>query len=913
MPASLISLLHATRGRVDGAATARERWLVAADNPQLVEHVFAFDRDDEASVAGLGEFRHVVVEESNKGCVAAWNLAARSSSGRILVQLSDDWLPIAGWDTRIIERFRDLSRPGVLKINDGRRVDDLLCMAIFTRPWLEEIGGDMFSPEYFGVYSDDEFSFRAYDAGVVIDARDIMLTHVHPNYDVRVQPDDTHRRQNDDRRLAEGRNIFLRRNPRAVGRWIHDWTDCRYYLPDGHLAVSDAKFRGSFITNKQTIVQLAATQESLDALINSLSWRLTKPLRFVQRLFGRSPNRTHEIPLSRRIYQASPLARALKRLDARLRSLCKQWCFFLLNSRDNALSHDGMVKNRRPLGRGNARAAEWPFVDISFVTFNSARWIRPLLESLWSQDYPIDKLNIVFVDHGSTDDTIEIARNFSQAVSRPANGFTVLQQSNMGYGAGHHRAIIGGKYPWLLISNVDLEFNKKTLTTLLAAALADDVSIAGWEPRQAPFEHPKHYDPVSLETSWQSHACVLIRRSAYEAIGGYDPLIFMYGEDVELSYRLRSHGYKLRYCPQAVVTHHAYADPDNMTKPLQLAGSMIGNIIVRFRYGLFKDKAVGAFLLVMVNVFHLSISGSSLKTLRKESLRVVSNLKHFLTGKGPEDVGFPIRAVDFELRREGSSWRRAEVIETALVSIITRTHGAAHRDRLLEQAGASVLNQTYGRLEWIVVEDGGETCRPVVERLVGGHSGNLKWKFFVSNARGRSAAGNFGLQGCSGDYCMFLDDDDLLYADHVETLLSALQLKSAAAAYALAFEIQTDFDGKGQYIERQIATSKLHRQPWDYAVLKEHNFIPIQAILFERSLFEQRGGFDTSLDQLEDWNLWLRYGYRNSFRYVPKTTSIFRTPADAKERARRQEALHKAYFRARDAAFAALRDLGYHV
>lgn len=913
MSASLISLLHATRGRVDGAATARDRWLLAADNPQLVEHVFAFDRDDEASVAGLGEFRHVVVEESNKGCVAAWNLAARSSSGRILVQLSDDWLPIAGWDTRIIERFRDLSRPGVLKISDGRRIDDLLCMAIFTRPWLDEIGGDIFSPDYFGVYSDDEFSFRAYEAGVVIDARDIMLTHAHPNYDARIQPDDTHRRQNDESRLAEGKNIFLHRNPRAAGRWIHDGTDCRYYLPDGHLAVTDSKLRASFIANKQTIEQLAETRESLDATINSLSWRLTKPLRFFQRLLAPDPDQAAAISLGRRIYQASSSVRAVKRFGDSMRAICNQLLDWMVHSGDNPVSGDRMVRNRQPLGRGHAHAAEWPFVDISFVTLNSARWIRPLLESLWSQDYPIDKLNIVFVDHGSTDNTMEIVRNFSQEVSRPANGFTVLQQSNVGYGAGHHRAIVNGKNPWLLISNVDIEFHQKTLTNLLAAAMADDVRVAGWEPRQAPFEHPKHYDPVSLETTWQSHACVLIRRNAYEAVGGYDPLIFMYGEDVELSYRLRSHGHKLRYCPQAVVTHHAYADSDNMGKPLQLAGSIIGNIIIRLRYGFFKDKVVGAFLLVIANVFHFRISGSSLKTLREESFRVASNLKHFLAGKGPEDVGFPIRAFDYELRREGASWRRMEVIETALVSIITRTHGVAHRDRLLEQAGASVLNQTYGRLEWIVVEDGGETRRPVVERLVGGRGGNLNWKFFVSNARGRSAAGNFGLQCCSGDYCMFLDDDDLLYADHIETLLSALQSKSAAAAYSLAFEIQTDFDGNGQYIEKAIGTPKLHRQPWDYSVLKEHNFIPIQAILFEHSLFALRGGFDTSLDQLEDWNLWLRYGFGNTFQYVPKTTSIFRTPADTTKRVERQEALHAAYFRARDSAFEALRRLGYHI
>jgi hypothetical protein len=231
---AVLSLLHATRGRAAEARTARERWLQAAEYPERVEHVFAFDRDDHDSVAGLSGFRHVVVEERDKGCVAAWNLSARASQGQILIQLSDDWLPIRHWDTKIAARFRDPSQPGVLRISDGRRVDDLLCMAIFTRPYLDLLGGDFLGPQYFGVYSDDEFSFRAYQHGVVIDARDIVFEHCHPSFVARGVYDETHQRQNDGRRFVEGRKIFLARNPSVRGRWLHEGTEERQYLPPGH-------------------------------------------------------------------------------------------------------------------------------------------------------------------------------------------------------------------------------------------------------------------------------------------------------------------------------------------------------------------------------------------------------------------------------------------------------------------------------------------------------------------------------------------------------------------------------------------------------------------------------------------------------------------------------------------------------
>lgn len=917
-----LSLLHATRGRAEEAVKARTLWLRAAEFPERVEHIFAFDQDDAESMAGLAAYRHVVVDERDKGCVAAWNLAARASKGQILIQLSDDWLPIPKWDRIIYERFRDVSKPGVLRISDGRRVDDLVCMAIFTRPWLEQLGGDFLSPEYFGVYSDDEFSFRAYEAGVVVDARDLVLNHLHPNYDPTMPVDETHRRQNDSDRLLHGKKVFLKRNPQSLGRWIHEWTDARYYLPAGHRAQTDQRFKDSVMANKMTTLQLEKAQaalrladDTIDEITRSLSWRITRPLRWFSRgnSKGNAVHRNAEnVSLARRIYQACPWLRMVKRSVDKLRTTFVGKLRWLVDSESSHLALDRMVEGRVSHAPQSLEVRAWPLIDVSFVTFNSARWLAPMLHSLRSQAYPIKNLNITFVDHGSTDTSLNILEDFRRSFSGLFNGFNILLNENIGYGPGHDRAIRSHLNPYLLISNVDVEFHSDTLTALVAEALNDDAMVAGWEPRQLPFEHPKHYDPVTRETTWQTHACVLLRRSAYERIGGYDPLIFMYAEDVELSYRLRSHGYKLRYCPQSLITHHAYVDSNDLGKPLQLAGSAVGNTIVRLRYGSVRDKVVGCCLLVQQNLFFSQRISSSVRILRRESVKVARNLKHFLSGKGPKNAGFPLRLFDYELRREGASWRSVEIIEGPLISIVTRTHGGQHRDLLLKQAGASVFNQTYKNLEWIVVEDGGETRKSVVERLATNKRFNRRTLFITSNGGGRSAAGNLGLERSSGEFACFLDDDDLLYADHVETLFAAVQAKKAVAAYSLAFEVQTKF-GERSYSEASLTTAPLHKQPWDYEVLKEHNFIPIQSLLFSRSLFATRGGFDPSLDNLEDWNLWLRYGFGNYFQYVPKTTSIFRTPSDAKERARRQEALHEAYFRARDAAFAALRDLGYNV
>jgi GT2 family glycosyltransferase len=72
---------------------------------------------------------------------------------------------------------------------------------------------------------------------------------------------------------------------------------------------------------------------------------------------------------------------------------------------------------------------------------------------------------------------------------------------------------------------------------------------------QFPEEHPKIYDPETLETPWISGACFLIPLEIWRAIGGFDENIFLYCEDVDLSWTCRRLGYKTKICPSALFYH----------------------------------------------------------------------------------------------------------------------------------------------------------------------------------------------------------------------------------------------------------------------------------------------------------------------------------------------------------------------
>lgn len=90
----------------------------------------------------------------------------------------------------------------------------------------------------------------------------------------------------------------------------------------------------------------------------------------------------------------------------------------------------------------------------------------------------------------------------------------------------------------------------------LASALEHHENAGIVEARQWPLEHPKEFDANTGETPWASCACCLLPSAPFAAIDGFDPIYFLYNEDVDLSWRLRLAGYRAIYVPEAVAAHY---------------------------------------------------------------------------------------------------------------------------------------------------------------------------------------------------------------------------------------------------------------------------------------------------------------------------------------------------------------------
>lgn len=532
-----------------------------------------------------------------------------------------------------------------------------------------------------------------------------------------------------------------------------------------------------------------------------------------------------------------------------------------------------------------------PPISISFVTHNSSRWLPGLFDSLRAQAYPLSKLNLYFIDNASTDDTVAIIEQFRQQDGADFGTISIHRQDNVGFGLGHDVAFRASSDDLLLVSNVDLRFHADTIVRAVRAAGADQDDVASWELRQCPYEHPKYYDPVSLETLWSSYACILVRRAAYLDVGGFEERIFMYGEDVELSFRFRGAGYRLRYLPQVSVTH--YVDfQDKTLRPHQLSGSVAANVLLRHRYG-DNDRADEG-LAMLHNALDNAKDPDRRKALQVALDQIARDSDHFKTQRRPATAAeFPFNGFDYDVARRGhdTSLDSAQPVDGPLVSIVTRTFGP--NTSILREAIASVCNQTYDRIEHVIVEDRTDCAEDLVSSLRDAYGRDIR--YVRSLGGGRSLAGNTGLEQSNGAFLMFLDNDDLLLADHVEILVRALlDAPEAPASYSLGWEVSTYYDQNGRYREDPPIHVPNHDGAFDIARLQKGNFLPIQNVLFRRSLFEQYGGFDPEIDHLEDWNLWIRYASSGDFRHVPKTTAMYRVPGDVVFRDSRREVMLKA-------------------
>lgn len=216
----------------------------------------------------------------------------------------------------------------------------------------------------------------------------------------------------------------------------------------------------------------------------------------------------------------------------------------------------------------------FPTVSVVIVNLNGIEHLKGCLKSLSRLDYPKDKLEIIVVDNGSTDESVDyLAKKHSKV--------KVLQNSrNEGFAQPSNDGAKAANGEYVAFLNNDMRVERSWLKQLLdtvnrTGAECVGSTILNWDGDKIDFVgggitfygkgHQYHYnEPASKiqelaggdpEIMFACGGAMIIKRDVFEEVGEFDGDYFAYFEDVDLGWRLWLEGYKVRLSTNSLVYH----------------------------------------------------------------------------------------------------------------------------------------------------------------------------------------------------------------------------------------------------------------------------------------------------------------------------------------------------------------------
>lgn len=206
-----------------------------------------------------------------------------------------------------------------------------------------------------------------------------------------------------------------------------------------------------------------------------------------------------------------------------------------------------------------------PDVSVLIVTHDSAAWIDACLASIPSGAGRL-RYEVLLCDNASADDTVARVQKLKTRV---------VQQANLGYGAGINRAAREAKGDVLVVLNPDTVVEPEALALLASAAAPGVIATATVTLLQDPervntcgldlhftglatvrgLDEPSSAWASDTHPGGFSGAAFAIRRDDFVRLGGFDEAFFLYLEDAEFAWRARRNGFDVVHVGGARVRH----------------------------------------------------------------------------------------------------------------------------------------------------------------------------------------------------------------------------------------------------------------------------------------------------------------------------------------------------------------------
>jgi glycosyltransferase involved in cell wall biosynthesis len=207
------------------------------------------------------------------------------------------------------------------------------------------------------------------------------------------------------------------------------------------------------------------------------------------------------------------------------------------------------------------------------------------------------------------------------------------------------------------------------------------------------------------------------------------------------------------------------------------------------------------------------------------------------------------------------------------ITVIIPTYNYAH---FVEQAIQSVIDQTYQDWECIIVDDGStDGTRDVAARFV---DSDDRISYVFQENKGLAAARNTGLKLARGRFIQFLDSDDLI---EKEKLRRQLQFLEAHEDVDIVYGNTRYF--RSEHPDERLFSSWGANKPWmpeitegvDPLKALVQTVIVVHSPLLRRSVIDDVGLFDESMQACEDWHFWIRCAaFGKSFRYLAEAETL---------------------------------------
>lgn len=245
-------------------------------------------------------------------------------------------------------------------------------------------------------------------------------------------------------------------------------------------------------------------------------------------------------------------------------------------------------------------------MKVSIITpnFNGENFLNIYFESLISQNKHIRE--VVIVDNGSTDNSVNIIKDYQKNLDYPLQIILIQNKENLGFAKATNQGIKIAQSELLLFLNNDVELNNNSISSLINCIIKDDFIFSS-ASKMIQFNNRNLIDDAGDEYTLLAYTkkvgngqninkytkereifsscagAALYKRSLVIKLGCFDENFFAYMEDVDLAYRAQINGYKNVYCPESIVYHIGSGSSGSKYNEFKIRLSARNNVLVIYK------------------------------------------------------------------------------------------------------------------------------------------------------------------------------------------------------------------------------------------------------------------------------------------------------------------------------------------